>query len=47
MFHSMRRQGFMVFHKERNHWGCDGYMCVEFSIVSPGVAKAEFGATHC
>ena len=23
-----------VFHKERNHWGCDGYKCLEYAFVS-------------
>lgn len=28
----------MIFHKERNHWGCDGYRCVEYSLLSMDVA---------
>lgn len=23
-----------IFHKERNHWGCDGYRCLEYAFVS-------------
>ena len=23
-----------VFHKERNHWGCEGYRCLEYAFVS-------------
>jgi hypothetical protein len=23
-----------IFHKERNQWGCEGYMCLEYSFVS-------------
>ena len=23
-----------VFHKERNHWGCEGYRCLEYAFMS-------------
>jgi hypothetical protein len=23
-----------IFHKERNHWGCDGYKCLEYAFAS-------------
>lgn len=23
-----------IFHKERNHWGCAGYHCLEFAFIS-------------
>jgi hypothetical protein len=35
-----------IFSKERNHWGCDGYKCVEFSFVGPTQAFKVFKATH-
>ena len=28
------RASLRIFHKERNHWGCGGYKCVEYSFVS-------------
>jgi hypothetical protein len=28
------RAKFRITHKERNHWGCKGYRCVEYSLVS-------------
>jgi len=39
LFQSLRNAGMEVFHKERNHWGCDGYLCVEFSLMSLEYAK--------
>jgi hypothetical protein len=38
--------GFMVFHKERNHWGCQGYACVEFSLIHKDAAEMIFRHTH-
>ena len=37
----------MIFHKERNQWGCNGYTCVEYSLISPAAAKRAFASTHC
>lgn len=28
------KAGMRTFHKERNHWGCMGFNCVEYSLVS-------------
>mmetsp|Transcript_3273 Transcript_3273/g.20395 ORF Transcript_3273/g.20395 Transcript_3273/m.20395 type:complete len:523 (-) Transcript_3273:860-2428(-) len=39
LFQSLRGAGFMIFHKERNHWGCQGYRCVEYALVSLAAAK--------
>lgn len=39
--------GLMIFHKERNHWGCGGYRCVEFSLVSQAWARTAFARSHC
>jgi len=36
----------MMFSKERNHWGCAGYKCVEFSFISPSLAFHVFMLTH-
>lgn len=35
-----------IFSKERNAWGCDGYRCLEFSLVSPSHALRVFKTTH-
>eukprot|EP00997_Jenningsia_sp_PLL12_P010989 NODE_8420_length_410_cov_36.836565_g7546_i0.p2 GENE.NODE_8420_length_410_cov_36.836565_g7546_i0~~NODE_8420_length_410_cov_36.836565_g7546_i0.p2 ORF type:complete len:128 (+),score=31.19 NODE_8420_length_410_cov_36.836565_g7546_i0:24-386(+) len=39
--------GLRITHKERNHWGCDGYLCVEFSFASPRVAFDIFVHARC
>lgn len=46
-FGGAEQAGFMVFHKERNHWGCDGYKCVEYSLIHAVEARKLFEATHC
>ena len=46
-FKSMRSNDMMIFHKERNHWGCEGWKCVEFSLVSMSWAKRAFMDSHC
>ena len=38
--------GYAVFSKERNAWGCQGYQCVEYSLLSAEHAFAEFKLTH-
>jgi hypothetical protein len=47
LFQSMRAQGFMIFHKERNQWGCAGYKCVEFALIHESFAKPAFVHSHC
>lgn len=39
--------GYMIFHKERNHWGCMGYLCVEFSLIYKKEANRIFDFMHC
>ena len=34
LFKHFSDAGLYVFHKERNQWGCDGYRCVEYSLIS-------------
>jgi len=36
---SLHNAGMMIFHKERNHWGCNGYSCVEYSLISSSYAQ--------
>ncbi|KAL7527503.1 hypothetical protein ACHAXR_001987 [Thalassiosira sp. AJA248-18] len=33
-FSSADSAGLRIFHKERNHWGCKGYTCVEYALVA-------------
>ena len=40
LFEHLRHAGFIVFHKERNNWGCDGYRCVEFSLMTIEYARS-------
>ena len=39
LFNCLHNAGLMIFHKERNHWGCDGYRCVEYSLMTSDYAK--------
>lgn len=39
LFRTFTDAGLMIFHKERNHWGCLGYLCVEYSLISSAYAK--------
>ena len=39
LFGDLHKAGMMIFHKERNHWGCDGYLCVEYSLISLSYAE--------
>jgi FkbM family methyltransferase len=44
LFHAYDEAGFLVFSKERNHWGCDGWRCVEYSLISFDFAQLAFEA---
>ena len=46
-FGSLSRANFRLFHKERNHWGCLGYKCLEYAFVHRSHAHAAFELTHC
>jgi Methyltransferase domain len=46
-FEGAHSAGFMVFHKERNQWGCDGYLCVEFSLIHADEARRIYQHEHC
>ncbi len=39
LFSCLHDAGMMIFHKERNHLGCDGYKCVEYSLMTSHYAK--------
>ena len=36
-----------ITHKERNQWGCDGYRCVEYALVSEAFLREANGAAMC
>ena len=38
-FASAKEAGFLVYSKERNHWGCNGYSCVEYSLIHRSTAR--------
>jgi hypothetical protein len=38
-FEGATEAGFYVFSKERNHWGCSGWGCVEYSLVHKETAQ--------
>lgn len=44
VFRNASHCGLMLHHKERNGWGCDGSLCIEFSWVSQRHAQRVF--TH-
>eukprot|EP00980_Cylindrotheca_fusiformis_P001180 scaffold323_cov93-Cylindrotheca_fusiformis.AAC.2 len=36
-----------IFHKERNHWGCDGYKCLEYALISEDFLREANAASAC
>jgi hypothetical protein len=40
--HATNAKNIFIFHKERNHEGCDGYRCIEFGFISKGQALEVF-----
>jgi hypothetical protein len=36
-----------IFHKERNHWGCDGYRCVKYAFVSESFLRKANTRVAC
>lgn len=38
LFHQLDWYGMRIFHKEPNHWGCEGYKCSEFSFITEEAA---------
>lgn len=45
-FGAIERCGYRVVWVEPNHWGCSGWSCVEFTIISSSLACAEFAHSH-
>jgi N6-adenosine-specific RNA methylase IME4 len=36
-----------IFHKERNGWGCNGHMCIEYSFISEDFLRKANKAAIC
>lgn len=47
LFGSADDAGYRIFHKERNHWGCHGYACVEYSLVHKSFLRKANAAVVC
>jgi hypothetical protein len=47
LFKAADRAGMRVFHKERNHWGCEGYRCVEYAFVHETFLRKANAYTIC
>lgn len=46
-FAAADRAKLRIFHKERNHWGCDGYLCVEYAFASEAFLREANAALLC
>ena len=46
-FADAAKAGFELFHKERNHWGCLGWTCVEFSFISKDAKRDIYAHDIC
>jgi len=46
-FKKLDEAKFRIFHKERNHWGCDGYNCLEYAFVSEEFLRKANKAAVC
>jgi len=38
---------FRIVHKERNQWGCGGYICVEYALISESFLRQANEAILC
>jgi len=47
LFDMADKASMRVFHKERNHWGCSGYNCVEYSFVSESFLRKANAELIC
>ena len=46
-FDGAEQANFMIFHKERNHWGCQGYSCLEYAFIENTTAWDIFQNAFC
>ncbi|KAL7477198.1 hypothetical protein ACHAW6_003013 [Cyclotella cf. meneghiniana] len=47
IFAAADRANLRIFHKERNQWGCMGYMCVEYAFVNEKFLREVNGEYVC
>ncbi|CAJ1953932.1 unnamed protein product [Cylindrotheca closterium] len=47
LFMAADRAGMRIFHKERNGWGCGGFRCIEYALVSEEYLRQVNGAVLC
>jgi hypothetical protein len=46
-FGAVDKANFRIFHKERNQWGCQGYRCLEYSLVNEKFLRDVNGEYVC
>ncbi|KAL7530585.1 hypothetical protein ACHAWF_003438 [Thalassiosira exigua] len=46
-FEAIDKAKLRIFHKERNHWGCDGFRCVEYAFASESFLHEANRAVLC
>ena len=46
-FQKLDKAKMRIFHKERNHWGCMGYKCLEYAFVSEEFLRIANKAAAC
>ena len=46
-FDAVDRANLRIFHKERNHWGCEGYGCIEYAFVDEKFLRDVNGEYVC
>jgi hypothetical protein len=46
-FAAADRAKMRIFHKERNHWGCSGYKCLEYAFASEDFLRRANGDIVC
>eukprot|EP00980_Cylindrotheca_fusiformis_P001182 scaffold323_cov93-Cylindrotheca_fusiformis.AAC.4 len=47
LFKAADKAKMRIFHKERNHWGCHGYSCVEYALISEDFLREANKASVC
>jgi hypothetical protein len=47
LFDKADKAGFRIFHKERNGWGCQGTLCVEYAFVNQLFLRKATAAAIC
>ena len=47
LFNKMDEAKFRIFHKERNHWGYNGYKCLEYAFVNEDFLRKANKAAVC